>query len=135
MQQGGSNASHPTGQIGSKLEAGPLDRSTSHTARPLSEVAKYLGYDQSFWYKHFSELCRAISDRYRVYRKKQREERKLKILKEVRQATYSVYARGLYPSQERVRFLLAKPGSIREPGALAVWHETLAELGKKNRGT
>ena len=30
---------------------------------------------------------------------------------------------------ERVRLLLAKPGSIKDPGALAVWRETLAELG------
>lgn len=31
--------------------------------------------------------------------------------------------------QERVRLLLEKPGSIKEPGALAVWHETLVALG------
>ena len=70
----------------------------------------------------------AISARYRAYRKKQREERKQRILDEVRQTTYQVHKEGLYPSQERVRLRLAKPGSIRELGALAVWHETLAEL-------
>ncbi len=97
--------------------------------KPMSAVARRLNYDHSFLYKHFPELCRAISDRYRTYRKRKREERKRQILDEVRQTTYRVYKQGLYPSQERVRLLLAKPGSIKEPGALAVWHETLAELG------
>ena len=64
-----------------------------------------------------------------TYRKKKREERKQAILNEVQQTTFSVHAQGLYPSQERVRLLLAKPGSIKEPGALATWHETLQELG------
>ncbi|MGZ3609977.1 MAG: hypothetical protein ACXVBU_07925, partial [Ktedonobacteraceae bacterium] len=30
---------------------------------------------------------------------------------------------------ERVRFLLRKPGSMKEPGALAMWHATLKDLG------
>ncbi len=67
--------------------------------------------------------------RYRDSRKNQREERKQKIFDEIRQAVYQVHGLGLYPSQERVRLLLAKPGSIKEPGALAVWHKTLEELG------
>ena len=100
---------------------------------PMSAVAKRLKYDHSFLSKHFPELCRAISDRYQAYRKKQRDERKQRILDEVRQVTYRVLKQGLYPSQERVRLLLAKPGSIKEPGALAVWHETLRELGLESR--
>jgi hypothetical protein len=46
---------------------------------------------------------------------------------------YRVHKQGLYPGQERERLLLAKPESIREPGALAVWHETLRELGLESR--
>jgi len=100
---------------------------------PMSEVAKCLGYDQSFLYKHFPEICRAISSRCRAYRKRKREERKQKILDEVRQATFRVYDQNLYPSQERVRRLLTKPGSIKEPGALAAWHEALQDLGLENK--
>ena len=96
---------------------------------PMCAVAKHLNYDHSFLCKHFPDLCRVISARYQAYRKKQREERKQRILDEVREAAYRVHKEGLYPSQERVRLRLAKPGSIREPGALAVWHQTLGELG------
>jgi len=99
----------------------------------MSAVARRLRYDHSYLRGHFPDLCRAISDRYRAYRKKKREERKQRILDEVRQTTYRVYNQGFYPSQERVRLLLEKPGSIKEPGALFVWHETLAELGLEYR--
>lgn len=117
--------------IRSALEAELLTKNDQ--PRPMSVVAKCLNYDQSFLCKHFPDLCRAISARFRAFRKKVREERKQRILDEVRQTTYGIYKQGLYPSQERVRLLLAKPGSIKEPGALAVWHKTLAELGLENR--
>lgn len=100
---------------------------------PMRKIAKCLGYDQSFLYKHFPEICRAISSRYGAYRKRKREERKQKILDEVRQATFRVYGQNLYPSQERVRLLLTKPGSIKELGALAAWHVALQDLGLENK--
>jgi transcriptional regulator with XRE-family HTH domain len=101
---------------------------------PMRAVAKRLNYDHSFLLRHFPKLCRAISDRYHAYTRKNREERKQMILDEIRQTTFGVHGQELYPSQERVRLLLAKPGSIREPGALATWHETFRELGFENGG-
>jgi hypothetical protein len=100
--------------------------------RPMSAVAKGLHYDQTFLYHHFPDRCRAISNRYLAYRKKQRVERNQRILNEVQQVTRQVYEQGLYPSQERVRLLLTKPGSMKEAGALAMWHATLKDLGIEN---
>jgi hypothetical protein len=51
----------------------------------------------------------------------------------VSRGTFRIYAQSLYPSQERVRLLLTKPGSIKELGALAAWHEALQELGLENK--
>lgn len=96
---------------------------------PMSAAAKHLNYDPSFLSKHFPDLCHSISERYREYRKKQRNERRQKIFDEVRQARYRIYEQGLYPSHESVRLLLAEPASMRELGALAIWHEMLKELG------
>ncbi len=96
--------------------------------RPMSAVAEHLNYDPSFLSKHFPDLCNSISERYRKYRKQQRNERKQKIFDEIQQTTYKIHEQGLYPSHERVRLLLAEPASMREPGALAIWHETLKEL-------
>jgi len=118
------------GRISSELEA-ELQKGVDKPS-PMSIVARRLGFDQSFLYKYFPELCQAISSCYRAYRRKMREERRRKILEEVREVTIKVHASGVYPSQERVRLLLGKPGSIREPGALAVWHETLVALGPES---
>ncbi len=82
-------------QIRSTLEAELLTE--NDPPRPMSAVAKRLNYDQSFLYKHLPDLCHAISVRYRAYRKKQREERKQRILDEVRQTTYRVYKQGFIP--------------------------------------
>ena len=35
-------------------------------------------------------------------------------------------------SHELIRTHLAKPGYMKAPGVLAVWHETLVELGLEN---
>ncbi len=95
----------------------------------MSQVAKKLGYDHSFLYKHLPDLCRAISDRSEKYSTEQCEEKKRLLIREVRQATLEIHSQGIYPSQSRVRNLLAKPGTIRIPEALATWHVTLKELG------
>jgi TniQ len=122
----------PTERIRLVLEAEISNQATP--PRPMSAVADGLHYDQTFLYHHFPDLCRAISDRYRAYRKKQRVERNRRILNEVQQITRQVYEQGFYPSQERVRLLLTKPGSMKEAGALAMWHATLKDLGIKNVG-
>jgi len=96
--------------------------------RLMSAVAEHLNYDPSFLSKHFPDLCHLIAERYREYRKKQRNERRQKIFDEVQQTTYRIHQQKLYPSHERVRLLLAEPAAMREPGALAIWHETLKEL-------
>ncbi len=96
---------------------------------PMSVVAKRLGYDQSFLYKYFPDLCSSISAKHEKYRTSKREERKRQLVLEVRQATLRVHSQGMYPSQLRVRNSLTKPGSMRIPDALHAWHATLEELG------
>jgi transcriptional regulator with XRE-family HTH domain len=117
----------PTERIRLALEAEISNQTIP--PRPMSAVAKELYYDQTFLHHHFPDLCRAISNRYLAYRKKQSMERNQRILNEVQQVTRQVYEQGLYPSQERVRLLLSKPGSMKEAGALAMWHATLNDLG------
>jgi transcriptional regulator with XRE-family HTH domain len=104
-------------------------QSDEYPPPPMSRVAKKLGYDHSFLYKHLPELCRAISARFERYRAEQCEAKKRLLIREVRQATLEIHSQGIYPSQLQVRNLLAKPGSIRIPEALATWHATLKELG------
>jgi hypothetical protein len=106
-------------------------QSIEYPPPPRSVVAKRLGYDQSFLYKYFPDLCSSISAKHEAYRTNQREERKRKLVLEVRQATLRVHSQGIYPSQLRVRNSLTKPGSMRIPDALHAWQATLEELGWK----
>ena len=117
----------PTDGIRIALEAEISNETTP--PRPMSVVAMELHYDQTFLYHHFPDLCSAISNRYLAYRKKQRMERNRRILDEVQKVTRQIFEQGFYPSQERVRLLLRKPGSMKETGALAMWHATLKDLG------
>ncbi len=103
--------------------------SDAYPPPPMSRVAKKLGYDHSFLHRHLPQLCRAISSKFEKYWAEQREEKKRLLLREVRRVTMELHAQGVYPSQVRVRNLLARPWSIRVPEALAMWHATLKELG------
>lgn len=86
--------------------------SNEYPPPPMSNVAKELRYDHSFLAKHFPDLCSAISSRFEEFRTKQREEKKRRVIREVRQATLVVHAQGVYPSQVRVRNSLSIPGTI-----------------------
>ncbi len=74
-------------------------QSAEYPPLPMGRVARRLGYDHSFLYKYFPDLCSAISARYEEYRTRQREERKRQLVFEVRQATLRVHSQGRYPSQ------------------------------------
>jgi hypothetical protein len=97
----------------------------------MREVAERLEYDQSHLYKHFPELCRAISTRYLDNRTGKRVERLQRLCDEVRQAARTLHAQGHYPSEERVANLLSKPGVFRASEVRAAWHNALRELGWK----
>jgi transcriptional regulator with XRE-family HTH domain len=111
------------------LEGVLLEESTP----PLSmrEVAKQLQYEPSHLYKHFPDLCRAISARYLDYQTQRGKERLQKDCDEVRQITLSLHEQGRYPSSRQVKYLLKKPGMLQDPEVYAVWKSTLQELGWK----
>jgi hypothetical protein len=101
----------------------------SHPPKPMSKVARKLGYDHSFLCKYYPTVCRAISERFEAYRANQCEEKKRGVICEVRRAALKVHSEGLYPSQARVRNLLTRPWTIRIPEVLNAWHTILKELG------
>jgi len=95
----------------------------------MREVGQRLAYDQSVLFKYFPDLCRAISTRYLEYQHKRGTERRQKVAEEVRQAVYTLYRQGNYPSQRQVRRLLRTPGAFREDEATVAWYDAMRELG------
>ncbi len=103
--------------------------SSEYPPPSMAKVAERLDHDLSHLFRLFPDLCQHISQRYRDCREAGRIERECRIHNEIRQAVLSIHAQGEYPSYDRVRAILGNPNDLRPRAALAIWHETLRELG------
>lgn len=96
---------------------------------PMREVARRLGYSVQVPYRHFPEMCRAISERYRAYQKGRRDVAVRLKCDEVRSIVRRLYEQGEYPSQRKVRKLLGNPHDFFRKEVHTAWRETLQRLG------
>ncbi len=80
----------------------------------MQKVAKLLSYDQSHLRKHFPDLCRAISARYRAYQKELRRLRRQRLCNEVRQIANTLSAQGYFPSERQIGKRLPSRGMLKE---------------------
>jgi transcriptional regulator with XRE-family HTH domain len=97
----------------------------------MRQVGRRLGYDASHLYKHFPQLCAAISRRYVEYQKAQRQESVDALVQEIRLAVRTFYEQGTYPTHRLIKSILNKPRQMYEPHAIRAWNEMLEELGLK----
>ena len=95
----------------------------------FKEVAARLGFIPETLRGRFPGLASKITERYFAYRKKASQERIQRICREVRAAVYTLHGQGVYPSADRVRFLLSDPNEMRDRSAQEAWHQALRELG------
>ncbi len=79
----------------------------------MTEVAKTLAIHPGTLSKHFPELCKAISAKYRSYHAQIRRKKINECCQEVRQAFAILHQRGEYPSEARVSTLISQPGFFR----------------------
>ncbi|MEA5603259.1 TniQ family protein [Nostoc sp. UHCC 0252] len=95
---------------------------------PMTAVAKRLGYPKRVLYRHFPELCRAISAEYVKYMKESRVKRIEQCCEEVKQAVRQFHAEGIYPSEAAISKLLAKPGCFRDKQVRAALRAARKEI-------
>ncbi|XGV96568.1 MAG: TniQ family protein [Leptolyngbya sp. BL-A-14] len=95
----------------------------------MEEAARQLGYDCRTIFRHFSDLCNAISDRYLSYRR----ETKLRVIEqcrnEVKQAVAELCTQGLTPSEGRVAKLMTRPGYLRYESVRTALRQARLEAG------
>lgn len=94
----------------------PFDRETTeHSLRkmlkdqpplPMKRVATRLNFNKRFLYKHFPELCKAISARHKKHREISYNQVQSRHQKHVKQTTSMLRANGIYPSRRRVAALI-----------------------------
>ncbi|MBD2345546.1 TniQ family protein [Anabaena subtropica] len=102
---------------------------TNEQPLPMTAVAKSLGYPKRVLYRHFPELCRAISAKYVNYMKESRIKRIEYCCEEVKQAVRQVHTEGIYPSEAAISRLLAKPGCFRDREVRAALRTARKEIG------
>lgn len=96
---------------------------------PMTSAAKRLGYPKRILYRHFPELCRAISAQYVKYVKKSRIHRIEQCCQEVKQAVRTLHAEGIYPSEVAISKLLVKPGCFRDREVRTALRTARQEIG------
>jgi hypothetical protein len=95
----------------------------------LQDVAKELGYGStSELTYHFPEKSALIVQRHAEYRNQRKHQRLLRIREDVRQAVFSLHARGEYPLRYKLSAVFPN-GLMRQREAVEAWREALQELG------
>jgi DNA-binding transcriptional regulator YiaG len=95
----------------------------------MCEVARRLKYGHAHLIRRFPDLCHMISERYKNYRRQESGRAMQLVCEEVRRVTFKIHTKGTYPSHDRLKRALSKPGYMRCPEARAAWHAALRELG------
>jgi hypothetical protein len=96
---------------------------------PMTSAAKLLAYPKRVLYRHFPELCRAISAQYVEYMKESRIKRIKQCCQEVQQAVRQLHSEGLYPNEAAISKLLANPGCFRDKEVRTALKTVRQELG------
>ncbi len=97
----------------------------------MRAVAKDLGYNPDKVRKHFPELCRAISKRYKEAQAAKKAQRVQLLCSEVRGVVFTIHEQRRYPSIRQVAKYLKNPTALREPEVKCAWKEAVQELGWK----
>ncbi|WP_181280551.1 TniQ family protein [Aphanothece hegewaldii] len=79
----------------------------------LVDVATALNFDRRTIFRHFPDLCKAISVRYAQYEKALFCQKLEESCKEVQQVVIKLYQEGEYPTEARVSKLISRPGFLR----------------------
>ncbi|MBE8969349.1 TniQ family protein [Nostocales cyanobacterium LEGE 12452] len=79
----------------------------------MEEVARRVKCDRRTIYRHFPNLCRAISAKYLNYRKASLAKNIEQSCKEVRLIALNLQSQGVYPSENRVEEHMTMPGYLR----------------------
>jgi len=95
----------------------------------MRAVGRQLGYADSQIRQYFPEQCRAISARYRAYRRDGYLARRHQVDADIRAAIAQLDAQGQYPQLTAVAQLVRDPGTVRDPLARQVWRAELERLG------
>lgn len=101
----------------------------------LLEITRRLGYkNNSYLYRYFPELSRAISKRYREHHHNSAEEKRECICQEIKNIVLLLHLQGYKPTRSRVASLLTHPGVMLNPRVRSYLHSCQRSLGYDEGG-
>lgn len=95
----------------------------------LRQVAQKTPHRPRILRRHFPDLCRAISEKYKYSRRKEFENEKQSVISTIRTVAESLHNQGIYPSKPKIEEQLSNPGYFHLPEIRDNWKQTLRELG------
>lgn len=96
----------------------------------IRAIAKDLNRNYTSLYQYLPDLCRQIAQRYELYRRACREQRKEIFHREIREIVIALHLEGIYPSVKRVEARLHQRRTIRHSEmALDTLCQVRAECG------
>jgi len=95
----------------------------------LREVAQRLGHSIPALRSNCPDLCEIIVAQYTQHIQAQKQHRLETRAQEIREAALSFRRTGIYPSQERIVALLARPALFKDAEMRAAWYQAAEELG------
>lgn len=101
---------------------------TSGDPPSLKQVALEVGSDATLLARYFPEECAQVIRRHAEYRNRRKEQRTQNLREGVRQAVFSLYARGEYPLRYKLSSFFPN-GAMRLSEATEAWREAMVELG------
>ncbi len=79
----------------------------------LPEISEALGFHTRTISSHFPNLCKAITSKYRTYRKLKTKERIKNCCQEIEKIVSDLHQSGQYPTEASISKLLSHPGHLR----------------------
>ncbi|MEL6928967.1 MAG: TniQ family protein [Cyanobacteria bacterium J06600_6] len=79
----------------------------------LKEVSEALGFHKRTISNHFPDLCKAITKKYRIYRKLETEKRIQNCCQEIEEIAFDLHQSGGYLTEASISKLLSHPGHLR----------------------
>ncbi len=96
----------------------------------IRAIAKDLNRDHTSLYQYFPDLCRRIAQRYELYRRACRGQKKESFRREIREIVIALHLEGIYPSVKRIEARLHQRRTIRHSNmALDTLRQVRAECG------
>lgn len=95
----------------------------------VGELARGMGYKRHILWGRFPDLCRQISRRRYVERRRRREERIALLCQAIRQVAYRLHGQGMYPSARRISQELGNSHAVLSEAGRQAWCQTVEALG------